>query len=223
MGATIIRLTPFIIGSAVVPLQIMMIILLLNSPRQGLAKAICLVAGMTTIRLLQGIIFGLIFPSSSGETSGKSPVVSTLLIVLGILLLITAYKQWRNEDDPDNPPPKWLEMLDTLPPLQVFGMGVGLVLISGKFWVFTLSAIGVIEEAQLGQLSSILTFLIFVLLAQSLLLLAILVRVIIPEQSKPITETISVWLKRYNRPIVLVVSLVFGLLFFVQGASGLLQ
>jgi threonine/homoserine/homoserine lactone efflux protein len=201
----------------------MMIILLLNSPRQGLAKAICLVAGMTTIRLLQGIIFGLILPSRPGETSGKSPVVSTLLIVLGILLLITAYKQWRNEDDPDNPPPKWLEMLDTLPPLKVFGMGVGLVLISGKFWVFTLSAIGVIEAAQLGQLSSILAFLFFVLLAQSLLLLAILVRVIIPEQSKPITETISVWLKRYNRPIVLVVSLVFGLLFFVQGASGLLQ
>jgi len=98
-----------------------------------------------------------------------------------------------------------------------------LVLISGKFWVFTLSAIGVIEEAQLGQPSSTITFLLFVLLAQSLLLLAILIRVIVPKQSKAILETSSAWLTRYNRPIVLVVSLVFGLLFLFQGASGLLS
>lgn len=61
MGETIIKLTPFIIGSAVVPLQVMLVILLLNSPRQGLAKTIGLVAGMTAVRLLQGVIFGLIF------------------------------------------------------------------------------------------------------------------------------------------------------------------
>jgi hypothetical protein len=223
VGSTIIKLTPFIIGSAVVPLQIMMIILLLNSPKQGLAKAIFLVGGMTAVRLLQGVIFGLILSPSSVGANGKSPVVSTLLMVLGILLLITAYKQWRNEDDADSPPPKWLVMLDTLTPLKALGMGAVLVLISGKFWVFTLSAIGVIEEAQLGQPSSTVAFLLFILLAQSLLLLAILVRVIIPEQSKSILETISAWLTRYNRPIVLVVSLVFGLLFFIQGASGLMQ
>lgn len=223
MGEILLKLTPFIIGSAVVPLQVMLVILLLNSPRQGLAKAICLVGGMTTIRLLQGVIFGLILSPSSGETSGKSPVVSTLLMVLGILLLITAYKQWRNEDDPDGPPPKWMVMLDTLTPLKAFGMGAVLVLISGKFWVFTLSAIGVVEEAQLGQPSSTVAFLLFILLAQSLLLFAILIRVIIPEQSKSILEAISAWLTRYNRPIVMTVSLIFGLLFLVQGVSGLLQ
>ncbi len=102
-------------------------------------------------------------------------------------------------------------------------MGASLVLISGKFWVFTLSAIGVIEEAQLGQPSSIVAFLFFILLAPSLLLLVIIVRATIPGQSKSILEAISAWLTRYNRPIVIVVSLVFGLLFFIQGVSGLLQ
>jgi hypothetical protein len=86
-----------------------------------------------------------------------------------------------------------------------------------------LSAIGVIEEAQLGQPSSTMAFLFFILLAQSLLLLAIILRATIPGQSKSILEAISAWLTRYNRPIVIVVSLVFGLLFFVQGASGLLR
>jgi len=223
MGETIVKLTPLIIGSAVVPLQVILIILLLNSRSQGLAKAICVVAGMTVIRLSQGVIFGLILAPKPGETSGKSSVVSTLLLVLGILLLITAYRQWRNEGDPDSPPPKWLVMLDSLTLLKAFGMGAGLVLISGKFWVFTLSAIRVIEEAQLGQPSSTVAFLLFVLLAQSLLILAIVVRVIIPERSKSMLETISAWLTRYNRPIVVAVSLVFGIVFLVQGVSGLLH
>ena len=192
MAETIIKLIPLIIGSAVVPLEIMMVILLLNSPSQGLAKAIFLVAGMTTIRLLQGIIFGLIL--FQVENSGKSPVVSTLLLVLGIFLLITAYKQWRNEVDADDPPPKWMVMLDTLTLHKAFGMGTGLVLINGKFWVFTMSAIGIIEEAQLGQPSSTVAYLIFMLLTQSLLLLVIAARMITPEQSKSIIGTLSAWL-----------------------------
>lgn len=223
MGEIIVVLTPFIIGSAVVPVQLMVIILLLNSPRHGLAKAISLVAGMTAVRLLQGAVFGLILSPGPGENSGKSPVVSTLLLVLGILLLIAAYKQWRSEDDPDAPPPKWMVMLDTLTPRKALGMGAGLVLISGKFWVFTLSAIAVIEEAQLGQPSGVAAFLLYILLAQSLLLIAIVVRAVIPERSKSLLAGVSTWLTRYNRAIVIVVSLVFGTLFFVQGASALLR
>ncbi len=223
MGEVIIRLMPFIIGSAVVPLQIMMVILLLSSQNRGLAKAIFLVAGMTVIRLLQGVVFGLIFSPSAGEANGKSSLVSTLLIVLGILLLITAYKQWRGEDDPDGPPPKWMTRLDSITPLKAFGAGAGLVLISGKFWVFTLSAIGVIGEAQLGLTLSIVAFLLFIILAQSLLLLIILTRLVIPGRSKSMMESISAWLTRYNRPIIIAVSLIFGLLFLVQGVSGLLK
>ena len=38
MARQLLYLIPLIIGSAVVPLQVMMIILLLNSPRQGLVQ-----------------------------------------------------------------------------------------------------------------------------------------------------------------------------------------
>jgi len=227
MGNVIVSLVPFILGSAIVPIQIIITILLLKNPKQGLLKASAYLAGMTTLRLLQGLIFGLILTNSasasSTESGGKGPVVSTLLLVLGILLLVTAYKQWRKEDDPDGPPPKWLTMIDSLTPLKAFGIGFGLLLIGGKFWVFTLSAIGIIGAAQLGQPASTIAYLLFVLLAESLILLPILIRLIVPKQSKGLLDTTSAWLARYNRPIVIVISLVFGLLFLYQGASGLLQ
>jgi hypothetical protein len=227
MGAVIVSLLPFIIGSALVPIQIIIDILLLKSPRRGFFKATAYVGGMTTLRLLQGLIFGLILTNSvatsTPEAGGKSPIVSTLLLVLGILLLVTAYKQWRKDDDPDAPPPKWLIMIESLTPLKSFGVGFGLLLIGGKFWVFTLGAIGMIGQAQLGQPSSTLVYLLFILLAESLLLIPILIRIILPKQSTTLLEQASAWLTRYNRVIIIVVSLVFGTIFLYQGASGLLQ
>lgn len=221
MGSLPASLLPYILGSALVPIQNIVNILLLKSPRQGLFKATAYVGGMTILRLLQGVIFGFIFTNEEG--GGKSPVVLTLQMVLGLLLLVTAYKQWHSEEDPDAPPPKWLTMIDSFTPLKAFGVGFGIVLISGKAWVFTLSAIALIEAEQLGQPSSTIAYILFVLFAQSLLLLSLIFRVILPEKTKAFLEQASAWLTRYNRTIVIIVSLVFGLLFLYQGASGLLN
>ena len=219
MDSLIVALLPNIIGSALVPVQNIINILLLRNPKQGLLKAVAYVSGMTVVRLLQGVVFGLIFRTESGGE--KSPVALTLKLVLGILLLITAYKQWRSEDDPDAPPPKWMTMLDGLTPIKAFGMGMGMLLLSGKMWVFTLSAISIIDAWQLGLSSAAVAYLIFLLLAQSLLLLALLFRVVLPKKSMVVLGQASEWLARNNRPITIAVALVFGLLFFYQGASGL--
>ena len=227
MGYLLVSLLPYIIGSTLVPGQIIINILLLKSPRQGLLKASAYVCGMTTVRLLQGLIFSLFLTrsaaASAGGNGGKGPVVSTLLLVLGILLLITAYKKWQKEDDPDSPPPRWLAKIDSLTPLKALGVGFGLLLLGPKFWVFTLSALGTISEANVGQLSSIVAFLLFILLAQASVLLPLFIRIIMPRRSQTMLENFSAWFTRYNRIITVTVSLVFGLFFLYQGISGLAQ
>ena len=225
MGTLLISLLPYIIGSAVVPLQIIVGLLLLKSPQQGLLKAIAYVLGMTITRLLQGLIFGFVLSRSTAFADGstdQSPIISTLLLVLGILLLIAAYKKWSKEDDPDDPPPKWLTRIDTLTPIKALGIGLGLPLVAAKLWVFTLSALATIAAAQLGQPNSAIAYLLFILLAQSLLLLPILMRILVPKRSKSVLLKLSAWLTRNNRPITITVSLVFGLLFLYSGISGLL-
>ncbi len=223
MAGVLVSLLPLIIGSAVVPIQIIMVTLLLTGPKQGPAKAIAFVAGMTLVRLAQGVIFGLLLTGSSSADSsaGSGLVKSTLLLVLGILLLITAYRNFAREPDPDAPPPKWLTMLNSMGPLGALASGAGLILISAKFWVFTLGALGVIGEAQLGQPSSTIAFLLFVLLAESLLIIPILIRLVMPSRAAALLGSLGDWLEAYNRQIVMVVSLVFGLLFLYQGVAGL--
>lgn len=219
-----IALLPYIIGSAVVPLQIIISLLLLKSPQQGLLKAIAYVTGMTITRLFQGLIFSFVIARAvaTEASSGKSLVISTLLLVLGILLLIAAYKKWRQEEDPDDPPPKWLALLDNATPLKALKIGISLPLIGPKLWVFTLSALATIAAAQLGQLISILSFLLFILLAESLLILPILIRILIPQRSQAILKKISTQLTDHSRPITITVSLIFGLWFLAAGIKGLM-
>lgn len=224
MGNVLISILPYVIGSAVVPLQIIIGLLLLKSPKQGLLKAIAFVTGMTITRLFQGLIFGLVLggaTSSTGGSGGKSPVIATLLLVLGILLLITAYKKWNGEDDPDAPSPKWLTRIDSASPLKSLELGIKLPLVAPKLWVFTLSALATIADAKLDQPASTIAFLLFILLAESLLLLPILIRIFMPIKSRSILNRITSWLNRNNRPIVIAVSFIFGLWFLYSGISGL--
>jgi threonine/homoserine/homoserine lactone efflux protein len=224
MESLIFLLLPYIIGSAIVPVQIIIGLLLLRSPQQGLLKAIAYVGGMSIARLLQGLLFGLVLIRSSttpGTGDGKGVIIATLLIVLGILLLIAAYKKWSGEEDPDAPPPKWLTRLDQIAPARAFAIGFAIPLISAKLWVFLLSALTTIAAAEAGFANSAAAFLLFILLAQSLLLIPILLRIVLPTKSEKALAQLSEWLVRNSRPIGIGVSLVFGVFFLYAGISNL--
>lgn len=223
MATLFIALLPHIIGSAIVPVQIITGLLLLKSPHQGLFKAIAYVTGMTITRLLQGVVFGRVLAEALTESSSsKNPILSTLLLVLGILLLIAAYKKWQGDPDSDDSPPKLLSTIDRLTVLGAFGIGIGLPLVAAKLWVFTLSALATIAAAELGLMPSAIVYLLFILLSESLLLLPILFRIFRPKRSQQRLTELSHWLHRNSRPIAMVVSLVFGIFFSYSGITGLL-
>jgi hypothetical protein len=223
METLIISLLPYIIASAVVPLQVILGLLLLKSPEQGLLKAIAFVSGKTITRLAQGLIFGWVLAGvePTGEDS-KNLIASTLLVVLGILLLIAAYKKWSHAEDPDDPPPKWLTLIDRTTPLKALGIGLVLPLIAAKLWVFTLSALTTIAAAQLEQPTSTIAYLLFILVTETPLLLAILLRIFLPKQAQAVLMQASDWLTRYNRPISITVALIFGFWFLASGIKGLM-
>ncbi|UBF24754.1 GAP family protein [Kovacikia minuta CCNUW1] len=217
----IFDLLPMVVGAALAPVWMIIVLLILRSPN-GLVRAISFVAGVTIVRLLQGFLFGYVLKSSAAEGSnGESPIVSVLLMVLGILLLISAVKKLMNEDDSDAPPPKWMSMLDQAKAPTLFGLGVLFTLIAPKLWVFTLSAIGIIWGADLSPLDRGMTFLAYVLGAQALMILPLVLCAIAPRQSASLLQSISNWLMRYKSQITLVVSLVFGSFFLWKGLSGL--
>ena len=216
-------LIPLIVGGALVPIQIIITTLLLRS-KAGRITAVAWVAGMTTVRLAQGIVFGLLLGSASGSgsTSGEpATAVSLLLLVLAIVFYVSAAKQVMKHPDEDAPPPKWMAMLDGIRPSKAYLLGVGLLAIGAKPWVFTLGAIAAIGDAGLDQGVSIVTFLVFVVLTESIHLLVLGVAYALPDRSAALLDRVTGFFETYNRLIVIVLGLVFGTWFLVKALGGL--
>jgi hypothetical protein len=223
MGDLIVDLLPIMVGAAVVPLYPILILLLLQSP-SGLGKAVAFVSGSLLVRLAQGVVFGLILGSAMDASSeeGQNRIAATLLLVVGVLLLVTAVRKWRKQEDPDDPPPQWMTSISQLSALRAIGMGALFVTIAVKQWVFTLSAISVIGEADLSRSASVGLYLFYTFITQILVLPPILAFAIAPQQAAKPVQTAQNWLERNNRVIMIVVSLVFGLWFTYKGITGLI-
>lgn len=165
MTDVILTTLPMMLGAALAPIWIILVGLLLRNPN-GLAKGIAFVAGATIVRLGQGAVFGYLFAAFNpvdAETRDFAPVVSTLLIVGGILLLIATLKTFRQTPDSDAPPFRWMVVMDSANVLTAFGLGASFTLVATKLWVLTLLVIGIIREADLSRAESITAFLIYVL------------------------------------------------------------
>ncbi len=218
-----VTLGPLVVGSAVVPIQIVLTILLLRSAR---ATAFAFVLGMTVVRVSQGLVFGLILTGSSPSTAAPSsndtsPFVSGVLLVLGVVFFVTAARQFFHGDDPDAPPPKWMTATATMTPVKAFLLGIALLAIGAKFWVFTLGAIASIGDADLGRTGAVVTFLAFVVLAELPHLAALGVATVAPDGSAALLGRASTWLERHNRTIVIALGVVFGTWFTVKALNGL--
>lgn len=223
MNDVFFELLPLMLGAALVPLYPILVLLLLLG-EGGLRKAIAFVAGMLAMRLVQGVLFGWVFGAAAEAYPDDGPqiIASTLFLVIGILLLVTAAKKWRKQPDPDDPPPQWMAALAGMPPLKALGAGAGVITIDVKQLVFTLAAIDVIAGAELGGAASAGLYLFFALATQTLVLLPILVFAVAPQQAVKPLRAVQGWLERHNRPIMIGVSLVFGLWFLVKGVTGLM-
>ena len=107
------NLVPLIIGSAILPLQIIVTLVLLRS-QAGLRSAAAFVSGMTVTRVLQGLLLGLLIVPAQAQQpdleSGAGSILTSTLLVIGILLLATGLRQVVTGEDPDSPPPRWVAM-----------------------------------------------------------------------------------------------------------------
>jgi hypothetical protein len=222
-GDVIAELLPLIVGAIAVPFYPIAVLLMLQG-RGGLVKAIAFVAGNIAVRVAQGVIFGLVLGVAVAASSedGQKLGVSTLLLIVGVLLSITAVKKWRKEEPPDAPPPQWMTAIGGLSAIKAVGAGALLVTVAVKQWVFTLSAIGVTGEAELGGTASTGLYLIYTLATQTLVVLPIVAYAVAPHRAAGRLKAAETWLERHNRVIVTTVSLVFGVWFLYKGVTGLI-
>ena len=216
-----VTLLPLAIGSALVPIHTLITALLLRAPG-GRAAATAWIAGLTTTRLLQGVVFGLILApvEQAANADEKQLILSVVLLVVAVVLLVMAARAWIREPDEDAPSPSWMTALEGMAPARAFVLGAAVLAVGPKFWVFTLGAIAAIGEADLGLGPAVVAYLVFVVLAASVQLVLLLVALVAPARADVALHRLSDGLTAHGRPIKVVLGVGFGLWFLLQALAG---
>ena len=165
-----LRLLPIAVVSAIAPLKISAMILLFRTPRGGLTGA-AYVAGVAGAMLSQGIVMVSIFAIfgvfAALDREASEAVSFGLLVVLGMLMLVGALRLRYHDHDDDRPPHSWMEGIESFSPQNAFSLGFGWAFISPKQWIFTLAALAILYFADLGRVSTIANYVVFVAVATS--------------------------------------------------------
>jgi hypothetical protein len=217
-------LLPLAFGSAVIPIEIALTIVVLRAPG-GVPKALAWVAGMTVVRLAQLLLLGPVIDVAVDDGQpGTSVAEGAILLVVGVLFLVIAARKATNQPDEDAPPPGWMSLLDGASAGRAFLLGAGVIAVNPKLWAFTIAAIGAIGDADLGGAASVGAFVAFVALAQSVHLAAIAVTMLAPGRAKVVLDGLNGWLERHSRTLLIGLSAVFGvwLLVLALRAFGIL-
>lgn len=223
MGKAIGEILPYALGAAISVVPIIAIILMLVTPKaktNGTAFAAGFVLGLAVISTLAVVLAG---GSNFSSSSGPTKTVSIIKLLLGLLLLFGAVRQWRARPKPGEEPvmPKWLKSIDQFTPVRSFGIGAALSAINPKNFAMSLAAGLSIAQAGLSTGQEAGTILIYVLLAGATILGPLVVYLAMGQRAAEILGGWRTWLAENNATVMTVLLLVFAVVLVGQGISGL--
>jgi len=216
----IVPLTALALAAAMQPLQIIAILVLLQT-KDGKRNGLAYLGGMTAFRLALAAVFWVLMSGVEEvvESDGGdfNDLTGILICILGLILLVYALRKIFSAQSEDQAAASWLSKLESVTPLQAALVGVAFLALDPKDWLIDISAIDLIAAADLSGLQSGLSYLIYILLAQSLLLIPLIYTLVLPAIAQDSLGQMNTWLRHHERRIEITVALIFGLIFLYGG------
>jgi threonine/homoserine/homoserine lactone efflux protein len=222
MGEAIGNMLPSAIGVALSPVPIIAVILMLGTPRartNGPAFAVGWVLGLVVV----SVIVLNVASGSSDPDSGASTTVDWVLLVLGLLFLVMAAKQWQGRPRPGQEPvmPKWMSSVDSIAPGRALVLGAVLSGVNPKNLALTLAAAASIAQAGLDGVESAEVVAIFVILGSLTVVGPVVWFMVAGDGAARPLATVKEFMSDHNAVIMMVVLLVLGAKLIGSGISGL--
>ncbi|MGE5335328.1 MAG: GAP family protein [Nitrososphaerota archaeon] len=225
MGSAIGDILPLAVGVAISPVPIIAIILMLFSTRAK-SNGPAFVLGWVLGIVIVGVIVLLAGNSANIASGGGSTTAASVVrLVLGLLLVFLAYRNWRKRPTPGQEPalPKWMAGLNTFTPVKALGLGALLSGLNPKNLAFTLAASLAITQANLPIEQIIVVFAIFVVLASCTVAAPAIIYVAGGSRAANALQKMKIWLAANNASVMAVLCLVLGVVVLGKGIGGLLS
>ena len=212
MGEAIGQVLSFGVGVALSPVPIIAVVLMLATP-MGRMNGPAFIGGW--IVGLAGLGAVLLVGASGAEASSSSAPqewVSIVKIVLGVLLLLVAARQWRGRPQGDAQPelPAWMKTIDTFTPPKAFGMGILLSAANPKNLILVVGAAAAIAQTGVNTADQAVALAVFVVLGTLGPGIPVGIYFLMRDRAATILESLRGWMARENTTIMAVLCLIIG-------------
>jgi len=223
MGRAIGDVLPLAVAIAVFPVPMIAVVLMLASDRgraKGLAFIIAWCFGLAAVGAIVLLIAGEVDASEAGE---PATWVDVVLLVLGLLLLALAFKQWRGRPSADEeaPTPGWMRTIDDFTTTKAGGAGFALSALNPKNVLLVTAAAAEIAGVGLPAGEQAVVLAVFVLIASVGVLTPFVLSLARGERSREPLDRVRHWMARNNAVIMAVLFLVIGAKLIGDAISGL--
>jgi threonine/homoserine/homoserine lactone efflux protein len=223
MGKAIGEILPYAVTASITVSAIIGIILMLVTPQaktNGPAFAVGYVLGFALVGTIVIALAG-----GKDYSSGSSPTktVSIIKLLLGVLLLVAAVRQWRGRPREGETPkmPKWMGAIDSFTAGKSFGLGVLLSAVNPKNLAMSLATGLAIAQAAIPTGQEAIALIIYIVIGASTVLAPVVVYFAMGDRAAAILGGWRKWLEQNNAVVTSVVLLVIAAVLIGKGIAGL--
>jgi threonine/homoserine/homoserine lactone efflux protein len=213
VGQAIGQVLAFGIGVTLSPVPIIAVVLMLATPR-GRVDGPAFLAGWVTGLAVAGTILLLLAGGAGASQSGGAPAtwVSVVKILLGVLLLLLAVKQWHGRPQGDAEPqlPAWMKKIDTFAPPKAAGLGVLLSAANPKNLLLIVGAAAAISATGVSTGDQAAALAVFVVLGTVGPAIPVAIFFLMGDRAAALLERMRGWMAHENATIMAVLCLIIG-------------
>jgi Sap, sulfolipid-1-addressing protein len=169
---------------------------------------------------LFALLAGLLPTQDSG---GSSLVAAVINMVVGVLLVVLALRQWRGRHASGERAelPKWMAEVDSMMPSKALALGLLLSAVVPKNMLLALSAGVIVGEARLSVGAASVVIVVFTAIATSTVAIPVIAHLVAPARMRGPLERLREWLVENNVVIMVVVLLLIGVVMIGNGIASL--
>ena len=212
MGTAIGQILPLAVGVALSPVPIIAVTLMLMSQRARLNGPVFVIGWLIGLAVIGVVVLAVSGPGGASSHGKPATWVSVLKLVLGLLLLLLAVRQWHDRPRPGHEveAPKWMGSIERFTPGKAVGAGAVLSGANPKNTLLAIGAAAAIAQTGIGSGDQAIAYVVFALIATLGVAAPVVMFFALGDRSHQILVGLRDWMGQYNAVIMAVLCLVIG-------------
>jgi threonine/homoserine/homoserine lactone efflux protein len=222
VGEAIGQLLPFAVGVAVSPMPIIAVVLMLVTPRARINGLAFLLGWIVGIALAGAILLAIAGPSNASQEGQPATWVNWLKLVLGLLLLVVAVRQWRARphEGEEVATPKWMGALDSFTPPKAIGAAVLLGTLNPKNLLFIVGGAVAVAQTGIPGGEQAVAWAVFTVIASLGVAAPVVIYFAMGRRAAGLLDGLKSWMARNNTAVMAVLCLIVGVKLIGDAITG---